>query len=451
MNIITNIRTFLTNGDSRTQNAKRNIFGSFLNKGFAILISLQLIPITINYVNPTQYGIWLTLSSIIGWIAYFDMGFGHGFRNKYAIAKAQNDVELAKKYLSTTYAVLSIIFASLLIVLIVVNSFLDWSRILNINSSYNNELSRVFIIIISFFCIQIVLKTFTTLLLADQRNAFSDVINTTGQFFALCIIYILTKTTSGSLIYLAFAISGVPCTILLIVSLYIFHTKYRHIKPSYKYVDFSLTKGIIGLGSKFFIIQISMLFVFQFTNIIISRIEGPEAVTIYNISYKYFNLIQMIMVIIYTPFWTAFTEAYTKKEFDWMRNAYRTLSKIWFLSIILFIGLLIASPYVFKIWLPSNISIPFKLSLVMGIYMLIMTRANLYMYLINGTGKVFIQLIIYLLFSFFNIPLAILLCDFFGLTGIVIAISIVYFIQTILGHIQIKKIIHNKSDGFWDR
>ena len=50
----------------------------------SIAISLVMVPMTLGYVNPVQYGIWITLSSIVGWLGYFDIGFGNGLRNRFA-------------------------------------------------------------------------------------------------------------------------------------------------------------------------------------------------------------------------------------------------------------------------------------------------------------------------------------------------------------------------------
>ena len=55
-----------------------------------MLISLLLVPLTIDYLNPTQYGIWITLMSVIAWFNFFDIGLGNGLRNKFATAKAEN-------------------------------------------------------------------------------------------------------------------------------------------------------------------------------------------------------------------------------------------------------------------------------------------------------------------------------------------------------------------------
>lgn len=66
--------------DKRTTTIKKNIIGSFLIKGCSIIISLMLVPITLGYVSSELYGIWLTLSSIMMWISFFDIGFTLGLK-----------------------------------------------------------------------------------------------------------------------------------------------------------------------------------------------------------------------------------------------------------------------------------------------------------------------------------------------------------------------------------
>src|ERR1043165_1990343 len=107
--VVLKLKSFFTQGHERTLKAKKNVAISFLLKGISILIGFVLIPMTINYVNPTQYGIWLTLSSIISWFSFFDIGLGNGLKNKVAQANALGDFTQARIYISTTYAILAII------------------------------------------------------------------------------------------------------------------------------------------------------------------------------------------------------------------------------------------------------------------------------------------------------------------------------------------------------
>lgn len=446
------LRNFLKKGDARSVVVKRNIVGSFFLKCISILISLQVVPLTINFVNPTQYGIWLTLSSIIAWLSYFDLGFAHGFRNRFAESKAKNDMELAKKYVSTTYAVLFIIFFTVLLIVLFVDNFINWSDILKIDIAYNEELKVVFGILACFFCMQIVAGVFTTMLVADQKSAYSSCIQTGGQFLAFICIWILTKTVDGSLTILAFAFSGIPCFLLIVVSIVVFHTKkYKDLKPSLGSVDFSLTKNILGLGGQFFIIMISMLFIFQFINIIISRIEGPVAVTQYNVAYKYYNVLNMIAVIILTPFWSAFTEAYVQKDTIWMKRMVKKLELLWLLCIPVLVLMVVFSNIFFKFWIGSSVHIPLSLSICMSIYVLFQTAGAVYMYMINGTSKVRLQMIVYICFAFISIPLISLFCKKYGLEGVLLVPSIIFFIQALIGKIQIRKLINGTASGIFNK
>ena len=118
------LKDFFGKGHKRSLNVKKNILASFIIRILSILISLLIVPLTINYVNPVQYGIWITLSSIIGWLGYFDIGIGNGLRNRFAESVALGDHKKAKVYVSTTYAVVSLII-SVLILLFVLSKCLN--------------------------------------------------------------------------------------------------------------------------------------------------------------------------------------------------------------------------------------------------------------------------------------------------------------------------------------
>src|SRR3954465_9271495 len=100
-------------GTERTLLLKNNIAISFILKVCTIAIGLLLVPITINYINPVQYGVWLTLSSIITWFNLFDLGLGNGLKNKLAETNALGETTESRVYISTTYAIISLIAAGL--------------------------------------------------------------------------------------------------------------------------------------------------------------------------------------------------------------------------------------------------------------------------------------------------------------------------------------------------
>lgn len=208
------VNTYFTKGNERSVMVKRNIAVSLVMKCISILISLQVVPLTIGYVNSTKYGIWLTLSSIIAWLSYFDLGFAHGFRNRFAEARAKNNMKLAREYVSTTYAVLSFLFSVILLIALIINKYLNWSFVLNIDIMYNGELHVVFGLLACFFCLNIIASVFTTMLTADQKPALASLIQTTGQVLAFGCNLCVNKNNFGK--FECFGRSFFRCALLVI-------------------------------------------------------------------------------------------------------------------------------------------------------------------------------------------------------------------------------------------
>lgn len=125
----------ILSGDSRGDKVKRNIIESFLIKGVSIVVSLALVPITIGYVSPELYGVWLTLSSVMMWVQFLDIGFTQGLKNKLAEAVALGQIEKGKSLVSTTYFMMALIFVPLCVVLEFLIPIVNWTGLLNFSSA----------------------------------------------------------------------------------------------------------------------------------------------------------------------------------------------------------------------------------------------------------------------------------------------------------------------------
>lgn len=445
------LNSFFTKGHERTIVAKKNIAISLFIKSLSIAINLLLVPMTINYVNPTQYGIWLTLSSIVIWFGYFDIGLGNGLRNKFAEAKATGNYNKAKIYVSTTYAALIIIFSSLWLIFYLANNFIDWAKVLNASPKMADELSCLGLIVFSFFCLQMVFKIISTVFTADQKPAKTALINLLGQILTLLIIYILLEHTEGSLIYLSLALGFSPVFILIISSIYFYNKDYYYYRPSLKYVKLSYVKDILSIGGGFFIIQVAVIIVYETNNLIIAHIGSPKDVTIFNIAYKYMSIVFMVFSIIMSPFWSAFTDAFTKSEYGWMKNTVKKLRIISYFLMASLILFLILAEYIYPIWIGDAVEIPFNITLVVGVYVatLIVLGAN--NQILNGIGKIRVQILSYSFAMIFHIPLALYLGDKLGITGVLISAIFFYIVICFFSIKQVNLLVSNRAKGIWNK
>lgn len=450
--MIKNIYLKLKPSNKRSELIFNNIIASFILKGISISLSLLIIPLTIDFVNPEQYGIWLTISSMITWIAYFDIGFDQGLRYRFAEAKAIGDDSLAKKYISTTYIILILLFSFVSIIFLLVNNYINWTKFLNIEKSVEPSINTIFHYIIIFFCIQMTLKPVSTILIANQRPALSSLILTSGQVLSLITIMIFSENKKGNLLDLAIIFTGIPCLVYFISTFILFsNSEYRKFSPSFRYIDFSLSKLLLGKGFQYFFTVISTFLIFQLFNIIILRELGPENVTQYNIAYKYYYTIIMCFIIVSNPLWSAFTEAYVKKDFNWMENIVKKYVKIAFIFILIGLLMLIFSNQIFRLWFGDKVEVSFALNLFVFIQCVIQIFPAIYVYPINGIGSMRIQTYVYVFFSIFAVPSLILLCRTFGISGMSFYVIIVYITLGFFCRLQFKKLMKGTATGIWSK
>lgn len=414
---------------------------------------MALVPVTIQYLGNVEYGIWLTLASILSWLINLDFGIGNGLRNKLAEALALNDLKLARIYVSTAFAVFAIGIFLALSIYFSFHGLLNWSYLLKAPPGYIELLNTLVFWVIILFLVQFLLKLLTSIINAEQRPALNGALSLIVNSITLGAVFILSKSADRSLMMFGLVSSSVPVLVFMVASIFLFSGHYRNISPSIKFIDFKYSSSLVKLGMQFFVIQISSLIVFTTDNIIISQLYGPEKVVIYNIAYKYFFMVPLVFNVVIAPFWSAFTEAYVKQEYSWIKNSIKKLVIVWVLVSSVAVLMVVLSDFVYKIWIGENIKIPFILSIFMGLFVVIVNWNNIFGSFINGIGKVRIQLYYSVFVAVLNIPLSIFLAKDAGLgiTGVIISTNICLIMASIWSPIQYLKIINGRATGIWNR
>ncbi|MGN8069080.1 lipopolysaccharide biosynthesis protein [Mucilaginibacter sp. 22184] len=448
--IQTHVQRFFTKGHERSLKTKKNIIQSVLLKGGSVAISLLLIPLTIKYINPTQYGIWLTLSSIITWAGLFDMGLGNGLRNKLAAMISLGDVSAAKSYVSSTYALLLIISSIMFVVFYFVNPYIQWQQILNAHNTPAGYLSMIVLIVFAFFCFQFVIQLINNVLTANQAPAKTAFLNLLGQILSLLAVLFLMRVKQGELLDVVVIIAGLPLIVLVAGSIWYYNGSYKELAPGFGSINLKHAKELLGVGGGFFIIQINALVLYETDNIVITQLFGPKEVTTFNVAYKLFSIILMFFVIVITPFWSAFTEAYTKNDLEWIKNAVAKINKLWVALSVCAICLLIVSPWLYRLWLGKTITVPVMLSIAMCLYTITIIWQAIHVQLLNGIGKIKLQLYVGIIGSIVNVPLSVFLGKQIGVAGVTLSNVILFIIMGVLFSIQTKRIINKTATGIFN-
>jgi O-antigen/teichoic acid export membrane protein len=446
------IISFLKN-KGRSSRALKQIVYSFALQGISIIIGILYVPLLLNYLTQEKYGIWLTLTSILGWFSFFDIGLGNGLRNKLTEALSTEDYNLGRKYVSTTYAILICIFSIVLFLFHISNFFLNWNSILNTQSINNHELYLLTSIVFSFFLIRFVVQLISVIYLADQKPSINNLITTLGNILSFLLVIILTHSSiKGNLILLGSIISAIPVFLFILTTIIAFKGRFKLLKPAISKIDLKLSHGLINLGAKFFFLQITSIIIFSTSSFFIAQFYGSNEVVAYNIAFKYFQMPIMIFSIILSPIWSAVTDAHAKSDFIWLKKTLKRLNILSILFAICIIGMVFISNWVYTLWVGNKILIPLSLSASLAFYAIMQVSLAPYSDYINGFGKIKLTMS----FTFLGIAIYLFLIYIFGQifsnsTGIVMAIICTSIIGAIIQPWQTYKILNGAAKGIWNK
>lgn len=414
---------------------------SLLVKVFSVLITLFYVPVVLGFLNQEKYGIWITLTTVVNWIRVLDIGMGNGMRNKLAESIALKEYEKGRIYISTTYGILGGIFLVVLIIFVLINPYLEWQLILNSTSIEVADLQKLTLIVVSFIIIGFILQPIVLIYDAHGQSVAGGVIQLIIS--ALSFILVLAGTylfEKGDIVLLGWIVTGIPILVYIVTTIYTFGYKFPHLRPSFKKIRISESGNLLRLSFQFFVLQITAMIVFSSIPFVVAHLFSPNEVTIYNITNTLFNVPAMVMSLIATPLLPLVTQAFAKKDYNWINSM---LQKMNMVSLIMSIGvilLIFISPVIFNIWIGGKVRIPFDLSIAIGLYTVINIITVPFSIFINGIGKIRILVILAPFTIGVFIGLSIILSRILSnVIGVSIALSLSSLIGLIVTPFVLKK------------
>jgi O-antigen/teichoic acid export membrane protein len=434
---------------ARTLNYYIQIKRSVVIKLLVTLCSFISVPIMIAYLGKVQYGVWSTLLTIISWVTFFDLGIGNGLRNKIAESVALKKLSAAKIFISTCYSWVGVGCSVIFIILLPIFIYLPWQSIFNTTEIKNNILCASAVTVLSFVLFNFWLGLVNQVFGALQKSWLVSFSGLLSSAVSLIAVSVLAKTTSASIIYIAmtYGVSMTAGTVLLNVLLV---KKFPELAPTLNF-DKQKFVPLLKTGLQFFGIQLAYIILYTTDKVIITNIFGPASVTSYDIVFKLFGSIIMIQGIITGPLWSAYTEAYLKSDYNWIRQTIKNQIIIFLFFAVATTILGFLSKPIISFWIGKDIEIPPYLIECAVIYTLVVLWLNIFAMFLNGVQKIKIQLYISLVGAILNIPVSILLAKYtdYGSAAVVFGTILVLLPVIIIVPYQSALIIKKKDKGIW--
>lgn len=395
-------------------NMKSSMVQAALFKGISIVLSLAYVPVVLNYLGDYKYGVWAAVLSVLSWISYFDLGIGNGLRNRLSeVLVSDNPKTDAKTLISSAYAILGAVAATIAVVCGFAIALVDWPALL---SAWDLGENLMCVMEISFLgmCFSFVLMLCNNVFYAFQKAQVVNLMAVFQQAAMLLSVWLLSLTRTNDLT--AVAVFYVCSNVLVYGGFTVFvFLRNRAIAPSFKCIDGRVAKDLGGLGIKFFITQMATLVLFTTDNLIISNLFGPEQVTVYSTANKVFTVIISLFAALVVPLWSKTTVDFARRDIGEIRC---TLVKMYRLFAAAAVGTALLA-VVFKplvaLWLGRDLEFSWSLILMMGLYAIVYMWNTIWSQIINGLTLVDFMVAVACIQAVVNIPLSLFLATGCGL------------------------------------
>ena len=155
---------------NRSKIIVKNVSLGVIYKAINLAAVFTTIPLLLNYLDNEQYGVWVTIFSIVNIVFFVDAGIGNGLKTKLSEALSLQDYDLAKTYISTAYLFISGIALAVLLIGALFLVTIDWQVLFN-TSIKNEELRVILGLILILIVISFVLNIFKSFYYSAQQSS----------------------------------------------------------------------------------------------------------------------------------------------------------------------------------------------------------------------------------------------------------------------------------------
>jgi O-antigen/teichoic acid export membrane protein len=426
--------------------AHSQLLYSFIFKFISMILVFLTTSLIFKYLGNNNYGIWVTIYSIISWVYLLDFGFSNVIKTKLP-ALLQDKQKEINVLISTIYIGIGGISLLILLLFLILNLFVSFADFLNIDIAFVNFNAILFLNLL-FSALILIIGNYKALFVGVVKTHMVEFSMMIIQLVVFCLIFLLCKydlLQGNSKILLVSCVFGIVNLLIGIAFTIYFFAKNKDIQLSFKYFDLSVLKINATLGLKYFVIQACMIVIFSTDYVLITKYFGPKDVANYDIVLKIFQVPMLLVISGLSPFWSIFSKTFAEKKYLWIR---KTLV-IYNISFLLFIAGIAVLTFIINeiiyLWMNVRFEISKTLLLTISVYVSMRTFTAMYNYFLNGINKINLSLGLTIFGALINIPVCILLIKAgLGVSGIVIGTCISILPTTIALPLQAFKIINRK-------
>lgn len=420
---------------NRLRRARLTTLTSLAAHGTTIATGLVSVPLTVGYLGPEVYGVWLTIGSLLMWLAVSDLGFGgNALVNALADAHGREDRELASELVATAFWLLTAIAALIGAVFLLAEPHIQWHRVFNVSTAVPaSDLRWGATLALVAFLVTFPLGVVTGIYHGYQEGYLSNAW-TTGASLASLGALIAVTHFQGGLPLLVGALWGVRLLVTVANAAYVFARHRPWLLPRPGRASRRGAARLAFLGGKYLAAQLAGVGMFQSQPLIVGQTLGAAQVGVFNVAHRLLTLPQFVTQLLVLPLMPAYGEAKARGDWVWIRHTFRR--SLW-LAVAATTAMMVplalfAEPLIVR-WVGPDLLPPRGLVIGLAVYGLATGWVTPASVMLFGLERVGAQAIIATLNAAATVTLGIWLTRQWGLSGMGAAMAIGVLLANPLG------------------
>jgi O-antigen/teichoic acid export membrane protein len=440
----------LSTSEGRARERNRRVilsaFAAATAKGIGLLTMLITVPLTLDYLGAERYGIWTTITSFVALLSFTDLGLGYGLLNALSRADGLDDRVGARRAVSSAFFLLVAVGCSLGAVFAVAWPHISWGGLLNASNANVREAGVAVAVLVGCFLAGLPLTIVTHSYAALQQGFRASVYQAAGSVIGLAAMLVAIELQAG-IPWLVLAASSGPLVGTALGGWRLFFRERPDLRPGMSTASGPAALALARLGGLFFVIQIAISVAFQSDGLVLARILGPEAVTIYSVTQKLFLQVPFILGYFLTPLWPAYSEAVARGDLAWVKRALR--QSIWFgfaINVPAALALYFFAPSILAWWVGETVQPSTLLLACLMVWSSLNSLNGPLGMFFNGVGALRYQAITSVTMAAFNIVLSVMFTRQLGIAGVALGsivaqtvfcyLPAIFFVPRLLGGLQ---------------
>jgi O-antigen/teichoic acid export membrane protein len=382
-------------------------------------VQFAIVPLTLGYLGQSRFGMWMTLNSVVVFLQIADLGLGSSLISQISRFNAEKRWTEMAHLLRDAYLLLITISTLSCAIVLMGIFFTDMRSLLGVAADISiSEFRNSLAILASLAILLIPLNASQPVWLGLQKGVHNGVALATGALINLVSMVTVVYGNYGFHWLLVASLSGTVLAQSISCILMAKKISSQIVGVKIGLPKILSLKNIARTGLSFLIIQICALMAYNLDVIIISHFLTASAVAEYSVTMRLFSIPSLLLGLMLTGMWPAFSDALASKDYSWIRRSFWKSLK-WSLLLAVVVSAILAAlaEWIVSVWTKGVIVPGFDLIVAMALWAILTAFGGNISTLLNGLGRMRFQVWMTLLFSFINVSISVVLVQYVGIAG----------------------------------